>query len=271
MRRELKWLRGYPGTRADQGVIDQARDELAKCAAGELDLAMAISALDDMSNWQSAVGCIAVLDGDKGGFANIDVACLYNFWAIRLMVLGYDLDQRANKQPRGLLMDRIATCWMHAEALGATSIRAWLDALVIRVHDGYGGVGGREMNALATLVAHYATGRDAEELERADWASIDVYRSVAAGAFAAREYDALATYHETGVDGDGYPPFHAYPYRIAPFELLAIARRTKVPIDGQHPLLATPLAHAREVPELAVPNELRGVIARAVAELSIEA
>lgn len=70
---------------------------------------------------------------------------------------------------------------MHADAVGATAIREELDRLVMRVDEGYGGVGGRDMNGLATLVAHYATGRDFAMLERSGWSPIEVYSTAIRG------------------------------------------------------------------------------------------
>lgn len=265
-KRELKNVREYAVKRKADGVIDDNRNNLAKSGSGERDLALAVRPLDSLSNWYGAVGCVAVLDGDESGFESIDRACLYNFWAIRIMSRGYDLDQRPDKQPRGLLVDRIATTWMHAEAIGATSIREELDALVVRIAEGYAGASGREMNALCTLVAHYATKRDAAELERGGWAPIGIYRAAASGTV---DYDQLATYHQQNVDGSGYPPFHAYPYRLAALELLAIARRTGVPVAGRNPLITSPLARARDAAQLAVPDELAPIVARAARDFGI--
>ncbi len=269
-KRELKDVREYAVKRKTDGIVDEYRGKLARCGAGERDLALAVTSLEGLANWYGALGCVAVIDGDEGGFESIDRACLYSFWAIRLMARGYDLDQRPDKQPRGLLVDQIATCWMHAEAIGAVSIREELDALVVRADDGYAGVIGRDMNALGTLVAHYATKRGPDELARRGWAPIEVYRPVTSGAVTTDDYDRLATYHQKNVDGAGYPPFHAYPYRLAAFELLAIARRTGVPVDGQSPLINSPLARARDAGTPAVPDELAPIVARAAREFGIK-
>lgn len=269
-KRELKNTREYAVKRKADGIVDEDREELAKCGAGEGNLALVVSSLESLAVWYGAVGCVAVIDGDEGGFESIDRACLYNFWAIRLMARGYDLDQRPDKQPRGLLVDQIARCWMHAEAIGAVSFREELDALVVRADVGYAGVVGREMNALGTLVAHYATKRDPDELARRGWAPIEIYRPVALGAVTAADYDRFATYHQKNVDGGGYPAFHADPYRLAAFELLAIARRSGVPVSGQNWLINSPLARVRDAGEPAVPDELAPIIARAAREFGIE-
>lgn len=174
-----------------------------------------------------------MLDGGQLGFADIDLACLYSYWLIRLLVRGYELDQDPGKQAR-VLMDRVATCWMHAEAIGARSIRTWLDSLVKRIDNGDESVSGKSMNALCTLVANFVTGRDVAALERSGWAPIDVYAPVVKRTLTPECYDTLAVYHQEGVDGDDFPPFHSYPYRIAPLELLAVAKHTGIPSVSEH-------------------------------------
>jgi hypothetical protein len=256
--REVKEVREYAAKRESEGVVDDARRKLTKCA---LEFGFAIGGLKNLAAWYGAKGCVAVLDGDITGNELVDRACLYNFWAIQLLSRSYDLDQRPNKQPRGLLVDQIARCWMHAEAIGATAIRKSLDDLIVRVDSGYGGVAGRNMNALGTLVAHYATNRDANSLEHDGWAPIETYRAATTNAVTERDYETFAAYHQKNLDGAGYPAFPSDPYRLAPLELLAIARRTRVPVSGQHPLITSPLARARDVETLAVPDELQPVLA----------
>jgi hypothetical protein len=241
--------------READGIIDEAREDLSKCGSGGLEFGNAIGGLEDLAGWYGAKGCVAVLDGDMTGYELVDRACLYRFWAIQLLARAYDLDERPNKGPRGLLVDQIARCWMHAEAIGLTAIRESLDALIVRVDSGYGGVSGRRMNALGTLVAHYATKRDVRSLERDGWARIESYRAATTNAVTERDYEAFAAYHQRNLDGSGYPAFWSEPHRLAALELLAIARRTRVPVSGQHPLITSPLARARDVETLAVPDE----------------
>jgi hypothetical protein len=269
MKRELRDLRDYMPKMKERGVVDESLDRLAKCGTGEHELATATRALSYLAYWYGGRGAIAVLDGDDSGYELVDRACLYNFCAIRILSRGYDLDPRPNKQSRGLLMDRIATCWMHADAVGATAIREELDRLVMRVDEGYGGVGGRDMNGLATLVAHYATGRDFAMLERSGWSPIEVYSTAIRG-ITEPDWEELAAYHARNVDGAAYPAFHAYPYRVAAFEILAIARRTGGAVSGQHPLITSPLIRARDVGRLAVPDELAPLISRAAREWQLE-
>jgi hypothetical protein len=60
------------------------------------------------------------------------------------------------------------------------------------------------------------------------------------------------------------------PFNLAPFELLAIERRTGVSAaESRHPLLTSPLAKRRSVPTVPVPPELQAVIARAAKELPL--
>jgi hypothetical protein len=269
MKRELRDLRDYKTKMMTRGVVDESLDHLARCGRGERDLAMASTSLKTLSIWYGTCGAITILDADESGHELLDRACLYSFWAILLSSRGYDLDQRPNKQSRGLLMDRVASCWMHAEAVGATAIREELDRLITRVDQGYGGVLGRDMNGLATLVAHYATGRSFEALQKAEWAPIEVYDAVRRSVTES-DFEAFADYHVANVDDGDYPAFDAYPYRLAAFELLAISRRAGTRVSGNHPLIRSPLIQAREVGEIAVPDELRPLIERATREWGFE-
>lgn len=33
-----------------------------------------------LASFEGAVGCLAVLEGNEPGFADIDLACQYNYW-----------------------------------------------------------------------------------------------------------------------------------------------------------------------------------------------
>jgi len=269
MTRERKWLKEYLVRVEQENVASIRRQKLADYASGKLDVGVGSSALDALASYHGAAGCSRVLSGDDHGFLDIDLACLENFWMIRLLTRGYDLDQRPGKGAR-VLLERVATCWMHAEALGATRIREWLDALIHKCEDGYPGVEGKHMSPLCTLVAWFVTGKPVAALERSGWAKIGTYAPVAAGSFTAQSYDELAAYHQKGVDGAGYPPFHFYPYRLVPFELQVIAKRTGVALEGKHPLLTSPLAKPRLVQEIPVTDELRAVLASRAAEVTTD-
>lgn len=263
MTRELAALRAF--SLRDERA---AADALADYAHGASSLGPATAALDALAAHRSVTGCIDVLSGHPRGFVEVDRACLYRFWDIRLLLAVFDRNPHPGKQGQAL-MDTIAICWMHAEAIGATHLREQLDHLVTRVVDGYPGVVGRNMNPLCTLVAHLVTGRPVDELEALRWAPIGVYTPIAAGTLRSSDYDALATYHQHALDGRGYPPFRTYPYRVIPFELVAIARRTGIRIDSRHPLLTSSLARRRDVPDIAMPDELEPVIERATCELAL--
>jgi hypothetical protein len=269
MSRERRWLNEYLVRVEQENVVQTRRQELADYASGTRDVGFGSSALDDLASYHGAAGCSRVLSGDDQGFRDLDLACLESFWMIRLLTRGYDLDQRPGKGPR-ILLERVATCWMHAEALGAIRIREWLDALIHKIEDGYPGVEGKYMSPLCTLVAWFVTGKPVAALERSGWAKIDAYAPVAAGSFTAQSYDELAAFHQKGVDGAGYPPFHFYPYRLAPFELQVIAKRTGVALEGKHPLLTSPLANSRLVPEIPVTDELRAVLESRAAEVTAD-
>jgi hypothetical protein len=269
MARERTWLKQYLARVEQENVVSLRRQELADYAAGTRDVGFGSSALDDLASYHGAAGCARVLAGDEPGFLDLDLACLESFWMIRLLARGYDLDDRPGKGAR-VMLERVATCWMHAEALGATAIRDWLDTLIQRIEDGYLGVEGKYMSPLCTLVAWFVTGKPVVELERSGWAKIGPYAPVVAGSFTAQSYDELAAFHQKAVDGNGYPPFHFYPYRLVPFELQAIAKRTGVALEGKHPLLTSPLAKSRLVSEIPVPDELRAVLESRAAEVIAE-
>ena len=208
-----------------------------------------------------------VLEGHDDGWLQIDRACLYLTWEIHLLACAYDADTRPEKQPRTNL-DGAANVWTHAEALGASGLRDWLDGRLRKIDGGDGSLGAKSMNPLVALVAHFATGKDPAVLKRSGWADIGPYQRVVSGDFRPEEYDALAEYHTQQVTDHGFPAFYSYPYRLIPFELFAIEKRTGVPIEkAQHPLLTSPLAKRREVREIPVPDELRRVLDRARTEM----
>ncbi len=258
LRKELKELREHVLRDERQNMPGSSRSDMAERLAQGKPLVW--GSLDYLSHYISAHGCVRVLDGDAGGFGEIDLACLYGFWMFRIGARAYDLITSPKRASRSPLMDHLATCWMHAEAIGARGIREWLDGLVQRVDAGEDVVDGKDMSPLCTLMAHFVTGKRAEVLEASGWAPIDIYRPVTDGTFDASQWDALASWHQENTDRGDYPPFYSAPYRLIPFELMAISRRTGIPISGTNPLLHTPLAVMREVPEIAMTDELQAVI-----------
>lgn len=268
MKRQFDELKAYVEQQDAVGYPAEERRNLAAYASGQAPIGHATVALLYLGSYRSAIGCLRVIRGDSGGLCEIDKACLYNYWVIRLLVRAYEVDARPEKQPR-VQMDTVANCWMHAEALGATDVVSWLSECVRRINAGERGIGGKTMNALCGLVAHYATGRSAGELENAGWASLGIYESAAAGKLRPVDYDDLAEYHIRRVTGGGYPEFQSNPYCVIPFELLAIERRTNVRIDSKHPLLSSPLAVRRDVSTIAMTDELAGVVDRARLEIGV--
>jgi hypothetical protein len=252
---------------AREGREERKRADIEAYAAGTKHVGYASTGLSMLANMHGARGCLEVLDGNADGFSQLDLACLEDYWLIRLLVRGYELDEQPEKHAR-VLMDRVATCWMHATAIGADDIRRWLDDLIRRVDNGDLSVKGKPMNALCTLAAHFATGKDCTALERSGWASIGPYSAVCSGTLQSSDYDDLAAFHEENVDGPEFPPFHAYPYRLAPLELLAIERRTGVAMSGCHPLVASPLAVRRTVSVIPVSDTLRSIISSGRAEMT---
>src|SRR5207237_6525137 len=111
------------------------------------------------------------------------------------------------KRPRGLTMERAATCWMHAAALGVREVLDWLSERIRLMDGGDESIGGKEMNALCTLTAHFATGRDVGALESSGWAPIGAYRSVAERTLRPDDYETLAAYHAKRTGGAGFPEF----------------------------------------------------------------
>lgn len=237
------------------------RDSLDGFVAGVSTAGAAITALGYLANWMGAVGCQRVLDGKEEGFDSIDRSCVYAYWKIRLLARGYDANTNANKQPRAI-MENVAVCWMHAEASGVDEVRDWIGERIRHVDGGDASLGGKDMNELCTLMAHFVTGKDEEALRTSGWAALRPYERVVAGLGAA-DYDDLAVHHAASVDGAAYPAFHFYPYRLVPFELHAIEKRTGISIPGnQHPLLGSPLAKRRQTTIGALPDELKPVICR---------
>jgi len=267
MKKELNALRQL---REDQDFLAQNRAKIEAYAAGRGTLAAATVGLMCLAGYESTAGCRRVLDGDDDGWFQVDRACLYSTWILRLLASAYDADPRPEKRPRANL-DEAANAWTHAEALGASDPRDWLEGRLRKIDVGDGSLGGKDMNPLVALVAHFATGKSSAALKQSGWADIGPYVRVASRELRPGDYDELADYHTRQVTGSGFPAFDRYPYRLVPFELFAIEKRIGVPIETpQHPLLTSPLAVRREVREIPVPDELRRVIDRARTELKLE-
>lgn len=262
MKRERKALKDYIEKQEREGFPRLSREDLAGYIVGARPAGAAIASMRYLASWLGATGCLRVLEGDEGGFADLDLACVYGYWVIRLLARGYDANPRPDKQPRAI-MENVATCWMHAEAIGLDEIRDWLGARILSVEAGDRSIEGKDMNELCALMAHFITGHDEPTLRASGWAPLGPYRPVAARSLTPEGYEELAVYHTRSVDGPAYPAFHFYPYRLAPFELLAIEERTGVPIgERQHPLLTSPLATRRQAAVDVLPDELAPVIER---------
>ena len=267
MKRELNALRRL---RHDQAYLAENRADVEAYGAGRGTLGGATVGLLVLAGYESTTGCTRVLDGHEDGWLQVDRACLYLKWMIQLLACAYDADTRPEKQSRTNL-DGAANVWTHAEALGALDVRDWLGDRVSRIASGDGSLGGKSMNPLVALVAHFATGKDPAALKRSGWADIGPYGGAASGTLRSEEYDELADYHTRQVTDSGFPAFDRYPYRLIPFELFAIEKRTGVRIEKpQHPLLTSPLAVRREVRHIPVPDDLRRVIDRARTELEMD-
>jgi hypothetical protein len=267
MKKELNALRQL---RDDPDFLTQNRAKIEAYVAGRGTLGGATVGLMCLAGHESTEGCRRVLDGDAAGWFQVDRACLYSTWILRLLTSAYDADPRPDKQPRANL-DEAANAWTHAEALGAADLRDWLEGRIRKIDAGDGSLGGKDMNSLVALVAHFATGKDPAALKRSGWADIGPYARAASRELRPGDYDELADYHTRQVAGPGFPAFDRYPYRLIPFELFAIEKRTGVTIgEPRHPLLASPLAMRREVREIPMPDELRRVIDRARTELPLQ-
>jgi hypothetical protein len=259
MKRERKWLDDYVVTQDARGFPKFHRGNLEGFVSGKQPAGAAIGALRYLTGWLGANGCRRVFAGEDSGFADLDLSCVYAYWTIRLLARGYDADPRPEKQP---LMENVVTCWMHAEAIGAEEVRDWLSDRIRLVDAGNASIGGKDMNALCTLMAHFVTGKEPKDLKASGWAPLGSYERVVLG-LASADYDELAVHHTKSVDGHEYPPFHFYPYRLAPFELLAIEKRTGVPIAAsKHPVLDSSLAKRRSSTAPMLPAELMPVIDR---------
>jgi hypothetical protein len=269
MTKELKLLREHLDRLGSQGFPEESRARIATYVAGTAPVGAATVGLASLSGWHGGVGCRRVLDGDEGGWEEIDRAGLYLFSTVRILACAYDADTRPQKGPRTNL-DGAASAFTHAEAIGAAAMRDWLAERFRRIDAGDGSLGGKDMNPLVALVAHLATGKDPAALKASGWAGIGPYGSIAADALRPEDYEELADYHTRRAAGPGFPAFDLYPYRLVPFEILAIERRTGVRIETpKHPLLASPLLRARNVGDPPIPAELQQVIDRARSEFPV--
>jgi hypothetical protein len=267
MKKEMNALRKL---RRDEAYLAENHAKVESYAAGQGTVGAATTGLLVLAGYAATTGCLRVLDGDDDGWRRIDESCLYLSWRMRLLACAYDADERPQKQARGTL-EHVANVWMHAEALGASEVRSYWDGRLRNIDAGQESLVGKDMNALIALAGHFATGKEASEIERSGWAELGPYVAVASGKLRAQDYDELADYHTRQVTDHGFPAFDRYPYRLIPFELFAIEKRTGVPIrSARHPLLNSPFAVRREVDRIPVPDQLENVIDRARTELPID-
>jgi hypothetical protein len=159
MNKEIAGLENSIQREKSEGFLEQNHEWIRSYASGEGNIGRATVALTSLAGYAGATGSLAVIQGEDGGFAEIDRSCLYNYWVIRLLVGGYRADQRPGKHPR-TTMDNLACCWMHAAAIGAREPLDWLTTLVKDLDQGDPSVGGKDMNPLCGLMAHFATGHD---------------------------------------------------------------------------------------------------------------
>lgn len=225
-----------------------------------------VTSLMLLGSFRAVDGVVRVLDGDAGGWGLVDLACLYNAWALRILSRAYDVDDRPNKNPR-IMMEVLARCWMHAEAIDAADVRNHIDTLVRKIDGGSDCVGGKGMNPLCGAVAALSLSLDGETLARRGWSAPGPYATAVAGTLRPSDYDGLADYHIKRTGGAGFPEFQMNPYSVVPFELHAIERRTGVRIQSEHPLLVGPLAAHRTVSELPTTEELDRVISASEKDL----
>lgn len=265
---ELRRLRAYIAREGAEGTARSCRQDLMAYSSGTSPLGAATSALGYLASYESAAGCLAVLEGNDSGFEAIDRACLYSYWKIRILVAAYKSDPRSTKQAR-IEMAVVATCWMHASALQVRDASDWLTERITGITEGDQSVDGRAMNALCTLAAHLATGKAPRELERSGFGPLGPYEKVADRSLTPKDYDALAQYHSDQSAGGNAATFYFYPYRLIPFELGAIERLVGVEIaNPSHPMLMSPLARRREVPIIPMGKDLKAVVIRARSELN---
>jgi hypothetical protein len=266
-KRERNAIKKYLDDQTAKQMPEWHRSGIQEYLAGKGNIGHATVALQYLANVESAAGCGRVLDGDDAGFAGVDRACLYNSWVIRLLTSAYDADTRPDRYPR-LVMETVAPCWMHAIAIGAQSIATALAARVKLVDAGDGSIGGKELNRLCTLMAHYITGKSARDLKASGWASPGPYAPVVEGTLTPDGYQALADAHIANVGSGDSQAFFFYPYRIYPAEILAIEQLSGVAIGAsKHPLLTSPLARRRTVPEIPMTEELAAIVDKAKQEL----
>jgi hypothetical protein len=266
LKKEMAALREPYGSEAR---LEKARVKIEAYASGQGTLGAATVSLSTLGLSEGRKGCVRVLDGDARGWQQLDRSFLYRTWAIRLLACAYDADVRPDKNAR-MTLDAAANAWSEATALGNVELADWLEARLRRIDAGDGSLSGKDMNALVALAAHVATGKPAAALKQSGWADLGPYARAIDGGLRPADYDELAEYHVQQTGESGFQPFVNPPFRLLPFELFALEKRTGVRIESpQHPLLTSPLAVRREAGEIPMPDDLRGVIERARMEMPV--
>jgi hypothetical protein len=266
VKKEMAALRRPYGSEAR---LEEHQAKIEAYRSGQGNFGGAVVGLSMVALSERRKGCVRVLDGDPGGWEQLDRGFLYRTWAIRLLACAYDADVRPGKNAR-MTLDAAANAWAEATAIGNVELANWLEARLRKIDAGDGSLSGKDMNALVALAAHFATRKPGAALKQSGWADLGPYARAIRGGLRPGDYDELAEYHVQQTGESGFQPFLTPPFRLIPVELFALEKRTGVRIESpQHPLLTSPLAVRREAGEIPMPDDLRGVIERARMEMPV--
>lgn len=217
-------------------------------APNAAELAMALM---DLAKLDGARGALRALDGDSGGWKQLEKSGLWKALELRVLTLLWERDTRAARRPRSNARDlAIATLHLLAferrEAVWcAGQLRASLDGGAFGVTRTYA------LSTFALWLAETAEERAAvapESLEQSVYAGI--FESWGSDAGLSDAIERMCAYHMRRTidrsDAELWVEFEFPPYPVFPVEYLALSvarRRCDMPTPKpRNPLLATPLA-----------------------------
>jgi hypothetical protein len=254
----LKDLQEASGDPADRKLMFD--DSNLKIRAGidsrnEPNMRIAIGRMRNLSNWFGRIGASQVLKGESGGWGNLKLSALYQYWCIRFFVHVFLIDTRTAKATRA---DGLAACLCFNQlvATGSFDEAVWLGAAIKRSRSD------KSMNWIKMSPRPFEsfTARLFNAWQRLpiddglEPSSTGVYQGIldAWSADSARLVSPVTDacdYHIARTQDpsdEGYPEFLEFFYAAFPVEIIAIRRIREalglaMPVVD-HPLLSTPLA-----------------------------
>lgn len=252
---------------APEVVITNSEDRISRYLKGERSgpraAAGAVSALDCLWRHHARRAAGRVRDGDSNSYAVIDQSLLTAGAVVLAQARAVELDPSPGYA--ACSMDQSGLAWLHAESVGARQVA---DAVASRIRRFVAGERFWDIPSLppSTLVAHWLTGKPLDELVAEKWPMLGGFRAARKSALSPADFDELASLHCERAPRD-VSFFDRSPLFLMPIELLVLEKRTGCRMEGRHPIINSPLAARRVVPNIKPHPQIAEVLQRAASDL----